>query len=90
MSGIRDWQQDERLKGVEGELDAQVDDARRVYERIELERKRNDVQTARIKALAVAVEGLCLKLLEKRVLDGADVAKELAELRAAMAPVKVG
>jgi hypothetical protein len=89
MAGWNDFQQNSRLNQLESEADSSVDSFRTLADKLEREKKRNDTQSARIKALNATVETLCTKLLERRVLTGDDLAADLAALREAMKPVKV-
>jgi hypothetical protein len=57
-----------------------------LIQKVAHESRRNDVQTARIKALAAAIEGLSGRLVAAGLLPAEDVRAELAALRDAMKP----
>lgn len=89
MGIIRDGRQDERIDELEAENNDAIDSFATVANALHKERKRNDVQSARIKALTALCEKLVDRLTANGTVPAVDIALELAELRKASAPVKV-
>ncbi len=87
MAGFfTDYRQDEAIHSLANEMEASVDAFATLSNGLERERRRNDLQTERIKALATAVEALYTGLISRGLVPAEEVAAPLAELRAAMAP----
>jgi hypothetical protein len=66
---------------VNGLADEGVEDFRRLMEKIEVERQRNDRQSARIKALTALCEKLVDLLTASGAVPATEIALALAELR---------
>lgn len=86
---LKDWSQDRQLASLEQEANSTVDAMGSMSQQIFTERKRNDVQTARIKALAEVLEAMLMNLGQTNALPQAQVDALLQVLRTAMAPVKL-
>jgi hypothetical protein len=87
--GLRDWDQDNKLASLEAEANSTVDSLGTLSNQIHTEKKRNDVQTARIKALAEVLEATLSSLGASGALPKAQADALLTVLRQAMAPVKL-
>ena len=81
--------QNQRLQDLENEAQAGVDSFKTLADRLDVERKRNDVQAARIKALTALCEKLVERLTASGAVPAADLARELADVRKASEPVKL-
>jgi len=86
---LKDWSQDRQLASLEQEANSTVDAMGSMSQQIFTERKRNDVQTARIKALAEVVEAMLMNLGQTNALPQQQAEALLQVLRTAMAPVKL-
>ena len=89
MGIIRDGQQDERIRELEGDANSTVDSLATFADALAKERKRNDVQSERIKALTTLCEKLVDRLTASGAVPATEIALELAELRRASAPRKL-
>lgn len=89
MSTLRDWSQDSKIAALEAEADASVDSMGTLSNAIHVEKKRNDVQTARIKVLAEVVEATLVSLGTSGAMPKAQADALLSVLRKAMEPVKL-
>ena len=81
--------QNRHLERLEADAEADVNSFRTVYERLDKERLRNDIQASRIKALTTLCERLVERLAASGAVPAVELAPELAELRKVSAPVKL-
>lgn len=87
MAWLRDLQQDIGIGELEKRADKSFETELSLIDRIERERRRNNLQTERIKALSGALEGLVASLVSAGALRPDDpVGNELLALREAMKP----
>ena len=89
MSALRDWSQDNKIAELEQEANASVESFGGLANQIHLEKRRNDVQTARIKALAEVLEATLVNLGASGAFPKAQADALLSVLRKAMEPVKL-
>lgn len=85
---VRDWQQDEQLAELEKDANDTVEAFGTLAQQVHAEKKRNDVQSARIRALAEVIETMLQMLKTNGALPEAQASALLGVLRDAMAPVK--
>jgi hypothetical protein len=85
MGTFRDGAQDQEISTLREDA---VDDFRRLTELVDVERKRNDLQFARIKALSALCEKLIERLIASGTVQAHELANELSELREVSKPVK--
>jgi hypothetical protein len=81
--------QQNQINELTDEANSTVESLGTLGQQVQTERKRNDVQTARIKALSTVVEGLLLALRENGAIPEAKTDELLQVLRTAMTPVKL-
>lgn len=89
MSFLKDFSQDNRLAELESEANSSVDSIGTLSQAVYVEKKRNDVQTARIKALAEVVEATLRSLSASGAMPKPQADALLSVLSQAMAPVKL-
>ncbi len=89
MSALKDWSQDSKIAALEAEANSSVDSIGTLSNSIHVEKKRNDVQTARIKVLAEVVEATLVSLGASGAMPKPQADALLSVLRKAMEPVKL-
>lgn len=85
----KDWSQDGKIAALENEANASVDSMGTLSNQIFVEKKRNDVQTARIKVLSEVIEATVSSLGASGAMPKAQADALLSVLKKAMEPVKL-
>ena len=89
MSALKDWSQDGKIAALEAEANSSVDSIGTLSNQIHTEKKRNDVQTTRIKVLAEVVEATVSSLGASGAIPRAQADALLSVLTKVMEPVKL-